>query len=473
MLTSTPRIASHRIILNLSLYILKIKTSKVKVNKKKNRRKKGKTVSMYKGKRYRIGGGSAGGGGRRPEPPINTNSGISSISSVTNPSTTSTQAETISSTSSNSVNRENVPPSQPAASQAKSVIPSNDDDFAVPPSQALQPSRYISQRSARMRSQLTFTQQTPMSYFESVLNRCGVLFSDRLSDISYTLNCDHLKFVIRLRKEITSHPKYPENVQNFLSGLIDTMKTPRTLTKILSGCMVSQQIQFHCLFYISKFSFQSFFFSDYTRWKYRDKKNITRKFNERLPYDWLLTKGHYFDSHAKDKGIGSWRVGKSTSILSRIAKTKFSDFLLYRTNDSIMEIELLLTQLKFVDHLSHGEFVCEEIFDALETASDDARRIIIRSLEDIVDLTRHNDVVQKLMWVIDNLWRIIECERIVFFFRIFIRELLPEDADLLTAETIDTFGNMCLNSSTHSQICQKIIRYIKSGAPNDVNNLSF
>lgn len=62
-----------------------------------------------------------------------------------------------------------------------------------------------------------------------------------------------------------------------------------------------------------------------------------------------------------------------------------------------MEIDLLLAQLKFVDQLSHGDFVYEEIFDALETASDDARRTIIRSLEDIIDLTRHNDVVEKLM----------------------------------------------------------------------------
>lgn len=62
-----------------------------------------------------------------------------------------------------------------------------------------------------------------------------------------------------------------------------------------------------------------------------------------------------------------------------------------------MEIDLLLAQLKFVDHLSHGEFVCEEIFDALETASNDARSTIIKSLEDIVDLTRHNDVIDKLM----------------------------------------------------------------------------
>lgn len=69
----------------------------------------------------------------------------------------------------------------------------------------------------------------------------------------------------------------------------------------------------------------------------------------------------------------------------------------FRTNASNMEIDLLLAQLKFVDHLSHGDFVCEEVFDALETASNDARRTIIRSLEDIVDLTRHNDVIDKLM----------------------------------------------------------------------------
>lgn len=48
------------------------------------------------------------------------------------------------------------------------------------------------------------------------------------------------------------------------------------------------------------------------------------------------------------------------------------------------------------------------------------------------------------------------------------RELLPEDADLLTEVTIDTFGNMCLSAHTHSSMCKKIIRYIKNNAPNAV-----
>lgn len=61
-----------------------------------------------------------------------------------------------------------------------------------------------------------------------------------------------------------------------------------------------------------------------------------------------------------------------------------------------MEIDLLLAQLKFVDHLSNGEFVCEKIFEILELASNDSRQTIIKSLEDIIDLTRHNDVIEKL-----------------------------------------------------------------------------
>lgn len=211
---------------------------------------------MYKGKRYRIGGGAA----RKPEPLKMTSikENLSTISSASNPPITSTPIQhqvststTASTSASGTSNADNLPPSQSirsaqssqsvASSQAQSAIVSNDDDnFAIPPSQTMQPSRYISQRSVRMRSQLTNTQQpTPMTYFESVLSRCGVLLTARNSEVSYILNCDHLKFVIRLRKELCSHPKYPENVQNFLNGLLDSMKNQTQLTKLLSECMVS------------------------------------------------------------------------------------------------------------------------------------------------------------------------------------------------------------------------------------------
>lgn len=197
---------------------------------------------MYRGKRYRIGGGSV----KKPETTMSTISeNLSTISSATNPPITSTprQPEPIASTSGVLTERNNLPESQP--SQRQPVIISNDgDDFLVPASQTIQPSRYISQRSALLRSQSTFTPQTPMSYFESILNKCGVLLTARNSDTSYSLNCDHLKFVVRLRKELTSHPKYPENIQTFLSGLIDSMKNHKQLTKVLSGCFVSRNLYF-------------------------------------------------------------------------------------------------------------------------------------------------------------------------------------------------------------------------------------
>lgn len=48
------------------------------------------------------------------------------------------------------------------------------------------------------------------------------------------------------------------------------------------------------------------------------------------------------------------------------------------------------------------------------------------------------------------------------------RELLPSDGELLTATTIDTFGNMCLSSDIYASICEKIVRFIKSDAPVDL-----
>lgn len=203
---------------------------------------------MYRNKRYRIGAAS-----RANASAISDSSTISTISNAANPPLTSTPRES------------NQAPVQPqpqpdndanenenilnasqsvyhSASQATPHVPnkvvSNDNDFQVPASQFIQQSRYISQRSVRLRTQLSMTQQTPMSYFESVLSRCGVEVTARNSEVSYTLNCDHLKFVIRLRKELMSHSKYPENVQNFLGGLVDSMRNQMQLVKVLSGCMV-------------------------------------------------------------------------------------------------------------------------------------------------------------------------------------------------------------------------------------------
>lgn len=199
---------------------------------------------MYRGKRFRIGLGASK---RVDSTSSSTSSTIASTSS--NPPITSTPVgkenehgneepgpSHILTERANTIMRSQV--QTQSTQQKQPAIISNDDDFIIPASQFVQQSRYVSQRSIRMRSQLSSTQQTPLSYFESVLSRCGVELTAPNNGISYTLTCDHLKFVIRLRKELTSHHKYPENIQHFLSGLMDTMKTPTQLNKVLSGCMV-------------------------------------------------------------------------------------------------------------------------------------------------------------------------------------------------------------------------------------------
>lgn len=158
----------------------------------------------------------------------NANNTTTASSIIANPPITSTPIEV------NVV--ENVNPVTAVTSRRSSV----DDDFAeVPASQFVMPSRYTSQRSVRMQSQLSATQLTPSTYFESVLQKCGIRLTARHSDHSYTITCDHMKFVNNLRSELKSHARYPENVQSFLNGLSDAMRNQIQMTKLLSGCIVS------------------------------------------------------------------------------------------------------------------------------------------------------------------------------------------------------------------------------------------
>lgn len=189
---------------------------------------------MYKNKKYRTGTASLS----RPGAAATSRPGTSRTTDTT---------ESIASTTASSVITN--PPITSTPIEANVVVnPSSasthrmsvDDDLAeVPASQFIMPSRYVSQRSIRMQSQVSATQLTPSSYFESVLQKCGIRLTARHSEHSYTITCDHMKFVNNLRQELKSHAKYPENVQSFLSGLADSMKVQVQLTKLLSGCIVS------------------------------------------------------------------------------------------------------------------------------------------------------------------------------------------------------------------------------------------
>lgn len=50
-----------------------------------------------------------------------------------------------------------------------------------------------------------------------------------------------------------------------------------------------------------------------------------------------------------------------------------------------------------VDQQKHGEAVFEQIFEILSVASAPAKRMIITSLEDIVDITLHDRTIVKIL----------------------------------------------------------------------------
>lgn len=183
-------------------------------------------AQMYRNKKYRSGAAL----GR-------TNvSNSTSIASL-RPTVTSTPNENTSTVKEK--NHHNVP-STSGRNRSPESRSSADDE--IPASQFIMPSRYISQRSVRTQSQLTNAQSTSQSnYFESVLQKCNVQLSARNSETSFILKCDHLEFVNSLRKQLKAHPKYPENINTFLNGLIDAMRNSTQMIKLLSGCIVSDE----------------------------------------------------------------------------------------------------------------------------------------------------------------------------------------------------------------------------------------
>lgn len=68
-----------------------------------------------------------------------------------------------------------------------------------------------------------------------------------------------------------------------------------------------------------------------------------------------------------------------------------------RSGASLVLVQLLLAQLTLVDQQRHGEAVLEEIFEILSVASEPAGRLIVGSLEDIVDITLHDRIIVKIL----------------------------------------------------------------------------
>ena len=73
-------------------------------------------------------------------------------------------------------------------------------------------------------------------------------------------------------------------------------------------------------------------------------------------------------------------------------------FFIHRNSSDLHLIQLILSQLKFVDHIKNGEMIFDNICEILELAkSTSTKQVIINGLEDVVDMSFHDRLVRKLM----------------------------------------------------------------------------
>lgn len=60
----------------------------------------------------------------------------------------------------------------------------------------------------------------------------------------------------------------------------------------------------------------------------------------------------------------------------------------------------MLSELKYLNIVEHGDIVSLKVFQAFELATTSYQQVIIRSIPDIIDVGRHDEAMEKLMWVV-------------------------------------------------------------------------
>lgn len=60
-------------------------------------------------------------------------------------------------------------------------------------------------------------------------------------------------------------------------------------------------------------------------------------------------------------------------------------------------VDLILSELKFLNVVEHGDIVSLKIFQVFELATTNYQQVIIRSMPDIIDVGRHDEALERLM----------------------------------------------------------------------------
>lgn len=74
---------------------------------------------------------------------------------------------------------------------------------------------------------------------------------------------------------------------------------------------------------------------------------------------------------------------------------------IYRfSGNALSLVSLILSHVKLVDQQRHGELVVEKILQILSSSpAEAAKRMIMTSLEHIIDITMHDHVLGRLLYV--------------------------------------------------------------------------
>uniref|UniRef100_A0A182MP79 Uncharacterized protein n=1 Tax=Anopheles culicifacies TaxID=139723 RepID=A0A182MP79_9DIPT len=279
--------------------------------------------------------------------------------------------------------------------------------FSVPASQAASQRRYLSQRSNLQRSQVVKPgRRPPTNYYESVLFMAGLSLDEPGGVV--VLKCEPIVFMHKLKNVLRTNADYPTNVDRFLAGIESTMKDRACFLKLLECCQVMPTMSA----------------------AYDDNLQPTRKPVQEslmkmfLLVDFLQLKliELLFSFLMKELGTVSNPDGEGTE-------------------DSI--VGFVLSQLKFIDHVQNGELVFEKVFQLLAKANRNPLVFdeIIFSLEDVIDVSKHDDALARLV------------------------KLRPRPQDLITPSTVEVFTGMCLSVQTLEMLRRKVVQYAAEGCP--------
>ncbi|XP_050089785.1 Fanconi anemia group D2 protein homolog [Anopheles aquasalis] len=296
----------------------------------------------------------------------------------------------------------------------------NEDDiwgsqFSVPASQAPSQRRYLSQRSNLQRSQSVKTGlRAPVNYYESVLLMAGLSLDEPGGVV--VLKCEPIVFMHKLKNVLRTNSDYPANIDRFLAGIKLTMNDRTNFLKLLECCQVQPTPS-----------------PPTTTATAAPVTQMASGEMARKPVQESLMKMFLLVDFLQLKLI-ELLFAYLTEELDKDASPGSSQ-------DSI--VGFVLSQLKFIDHVQNGDVVFEKVFELLAKANRNGVVFdeIIFSMEDVIDVSKHDDALRRLL------------------------KLRPKPEDLITPTTVEVFTGMCLNVETLELLRRKVIQYASDGCP--------